>query len=74
LPIGLVLVICTTEFSVSLKICGNVIASEVDIDSDNELLLTTLLELSFDCWAIASDKFMPKHIEVVKMAIATIQL
>jgi hypothetical protein len=74
LLVGLELVICTTEFSVLLKISGNVKASEADIDDDNELGLTSLLELLFDSWAIACGEAIPKNREVARMANTKIQI
>ena len=49
-------------------------ASEDDIDDDNELGLTSLLELSFDSWAIACSEAIPKNREVARMADTKIQI
>jgi hypothetical protein len=56
-----------------LKISGIVNASEVELDDDNELVLTLLLELSLACWAITSVEAIPKNRVVAKMAIMEIQ-
>jgi hypothetical protein len=68
-----VLVICTTEFSVLLKISGNVNSSEVDIGEGNELVLMLLPKVSFDRWAIDSGEANPRNTVVAKMMIAKIQ-